>query len=106
MGFYAAQIFDEIIIKHDNDGRGRSNEEISELLIAGIRESGLVPPVRIISDEYEAIQYAIDHASKDSFVFVCADDVHGVLDFVKKAQEQKASHPTEEIYTLKDSIVS
>ena len=36
MGKYAAEMFDEIIIRHDKDGRGRTNEELTQLITQGI----------------------------------------------------------------------
>lgn len=83
IGFYAARIFDEVIIRHDTDSRGRANEELTELLLEGIREFDAGKPVRVISDEHEAIEYAITHAGPGSFIFVCADHVMESIEMIR-----------------------
>lgn len=90
MGAYAAEMFDEIIIRHDDDARGRTNEEITELIKEGI-ESVKVMPVKVISNEVEAINYAIENGGKGSFIAVCSDDTKGSIEFLKNMQEETMS---------------
>jgi cyanophycin synthetase len=87
LGRYAATMFDNIIIRHDKDLRGRPEEEHSKLLIEGIREVNNSIPVKVIPDEKEAIHYAIDHACKNSLILACADTVPDTLAFVNEALE-------------------
>jgi cyanophycin synthetase len=89
IGVYAAQIFDEIIIRHDNDLRGRTKEALNELLIEGIRKVDENKIPLIISDEMDAIRYAIDNAVKNSFITLCTDKVQNSIEFVSKAVEQE-----------------
>ncbi|CAN5902923.1 cyanophycin synthetase [soil metagenome] len=86
MGFYAAQIFDEIIIRHDKDGRGRSNDDQTRLLKEGIAKVDADKPVKVISDEYTALEYAVSYAPVNAFVFACADHVHTSIEMVKELQ--------------------
>jgi len=86
MGMYAAQMFDQIIIRHDEDSRGRTNEEITRLLTEGI-ESVKTLPVQIISDEIKAIQYAIENAERGTFITVTSDDTKSSIGFLKQLQE-------------------
>lgn len=87
IGFYAGQIFDEIIIRHDKDGRGRTNEEFTNLLMEGIVQSNPAATVNIISDECEALQYAIDNAKEGAFIVVCSEHVKETLEFVQQIKE-------------------
>jgi cyanophycin synthetase len=87
VGMQAATIFDELIIKHDKDGRGRTNDEITQLLKEGIDQKNPLIPVTVISDEIEAIQYAIDAAREDSFIVVCTEKVRETLAYVKGRKE-------------------
>ena len=64
MGRYAAETFDEIIIRHDKDGRGRTDEEITRLVLEGIHQRQPAADPMIISDEQEALIYAIEHGNK------------------------------------------
>lgn len=84
-GKLAAQMFDEIILKHDEDLRGRTKEEIIQLLREGI-DSEREMPVKVISNELEAIQYALENAVKDSFITICADKIGSTIRFVSEAQ--------------------
>lgn len=87
LGQYAAEIFDEIIIRHDKDGRGRTNEEITRLLMIGMKKAKAHLQVTVISDEQEAIRYAAEHAKKDALVFVCSDDIQNSLSLLKNLKE-------------------
>ncbi len=82
IGICAASMFDEIIIKHDKDGRGRTNEEITDLIRAGIVKVNQHIPVTVVSDEIEAVKYAMNTAGDDAFIVVCTEKVTEVLDFV------------------------
>ncbi|HEX8514744.1 MAG TPA: cyanophycin synthetase [Bacteroidia bacterium] len=91
LGRYAAQMFDNIIIRYDNDLRGRPEEEHSRLLIEGIEEINKSIPVKVIPNEKEAINYAISKAKKGSMILACADNVHETIAFVSKTNlEQKS----------------
>lgn len=84
IGLYATQMFDELIIKHDKDTRGRTKEEITAHIMNGIKQAKKIVPVKVISNEAEAIQYAIDHAEPDAFIFITADDVKETLETVAR----------------------
>lgn len=89
VGYHAAQMFDELIIKHDKDSRGRTNEEITSLIMQGIQRHSVDMQPTVVSDEIESIQYAMDNAPKGAFIVVCCDDVRKILDFVTKAHEKE-----------------
>ena len=85
IGYKSALMFDNIIIRHDKDGRGRSFDELTELLMQGIREVNPGLDVEVISNELEALQYAIDQARPGSLIVHCAEDVWACLQLVEKA---------------------
>ncbi len=84
IGRYSAQMFDEIIIRHDRDNRGRTKQELSQFLLDGIREINTSIEVSIISDEIESIQHAIDHAKTGEFIFLSVDDIQTTLAYVEE----------------------
>jgi len=90
-GYYAAQMFDEIIIRHDKDSRGRPKEEITQLIMEGILRINPDPVVNVISDELEAIQFAMDTARQSAFIVDCSDKVQEAIDFVTEAKEKEDS---------------
>lgn len=84
IGFYAAEIFDEVIIRHDKDGRGRTNDELTELLMQGINTSSSTPEVKIISDEKQAIQHAMDQCMPGTFIYYFGEDVLTTINYMQK----------------------
>ena len=99
MGSYAAQMFDEIIIRHDKDSRGRTNEEITKLMEAGIREHNPDISIEIISDETEALNYAISNAVEKTFIVVCSDEIQKSTDLLIKMQDQKKERSVNAVST-------
>ncbi|HSN48713.1 MAG TPA: cyanophycin synthetase [Flavobacterium sp.] len=89
IGRYSAQMFDEIIIRHDRDNRGRTTEELSQFLSEGVREVNADINIRVISDEIASIQYAIDNAKTGEFIFVCADDIQNTLAYVQEQVDKE-----------------
>jgi cyanophycin synthetase len=87
-GSLAAGIFDNLIIKHNKNGRGRTGEDITELLLEGVRKVNRDLPVKIIVDEKEALQYAIDNVIKDEWIFVNTEEVQETLSFIAGAQKK------------------
>ncbi|MDB5226934.1 MAG: cphA [Bacteroidota bacterium] len=90
VGYYAASMFDEIIIRHDKDNRGTPNEVLTRLLEEGISMVNSDLPITVISDEFEAVQYAIDHAKQDAFIVALTDEVIKVIDFLTRLQEYES----------------
>lgn len=89
IGRYAAQMFDQIIIRHDKDSRGRAKEEISKFLVEGIREVNIHLPISVISDEIDAVQYAIDNAIVDEFIFISVDNIQKTIAYVDQQVDKE-----------------
>ena len=70
IGRISAKNFDEIIIRQDKNLRGRTAEEIINLLVEGINESKTKDiPVTIIASERDAIIYAYKNAKAGLFYY-------------------------------------
>ena len=89
LGEEAAKIFDEIIIRHDDDMRGRTVEELEALLSKGIFRVDPAKPVVYSLNECEALNYAIDNAKPQSLIVVLADKVTKIIDCIKEQQKQR-----------------
>lgn len=87
LGKLAAKMFDEIIIRQDKNLRGRTEQEIIDLMMNGITEVDANKKVTIIKKETEAIDFAIKNASKNSFITICSDVVPDALDQIMKLKE-------------------
>ncbi|MBC5774869.1 cyanophycin synthetase [Pontibacter sp. KCTC 32443] len=75
LGVVAGNIFHEVIVRLDNDLRGRTAEEIIEPLMRGIEDASPGKPVKLIPEEMRAIAYALEHAQPDSFVAIFTEDI-------------------------------
>ncbi len=90
IGSIAAQTFDEIIIRQDKNLRGKTEEELIEMLHDGIRMEDPNIKTTIIPSEKEAITYAIKNAVKGSLIVLCSDVIPDALDLVKEFKEKDA----------------
>jgi cyanophycin synthetase len=88
VGEEAARIFDEIIIRHDRDTRGRSEQEIKELLFDGINKVDPNKKVSVCPKEAEAIECAVSKAQPGSFIVLLSDDITGALKLLKNYKEK------------------
>jgi cyanophycin synthetase len=101
LGAIAAEIFDEIIIRHDRNLRGKTENELIGLLETGINSVDPAKPRKVIPSEAEAIKYAIDNAKKGSLIVLSSDVVPDALNLVMKLKEEEAG----ELYKFsKDDI--
>jgi cyanophycin synthetase len=89
VGIFAAQIFDEIIIRHDKDLRGRTKEELTELIMEGINSQGKKLPVHVISEEHNALDHAMHHAKTGSFITVCTDSVQECINYISGLHKEE-----------------
>ena len=90
IGRISARNFDEIIIRQDKHLRGRTAEEIINLLVEGINESKPKDiPVIILQKESEAIQYAYDNAKPGAIITIMCDVIPDALAYIKKLKEDE-----------------
>lgn len=93
LGRLSAGMFDEIIIRQDRNLRGRTDDEIIDLMIKGIKEVDPNKKITVIKKEEEAIRHAIGTAPTGSFVTLCSDVVPDALALVMKLKEEEDSIP-------------
>ena len=89
LGTLAAKMFDEVVIRQDRNLRGRSENEIIDLMLQGIHAIDENKKIKVIPSEPEAIDYAFKNAKKGSFIVICSDVVPDALDQVMKYKEQE-----------------
>lgn len=88
LGRIAGRTFDEIIIRQDKNLRGRTDEEIMNLLKEGITEVNPDLPVICINPEADSIKYCIENAKKGSHITVCSDVIAEALDLIMLYKEK------------------
>lgn len=87
LGRQAAKMFNEIVIRQDKNLRGRTEDEIIELITRGIREVDPNKKVTSFKRETDAIDFAIKNARKGTFLTICSDVVPDALDQILALKE-------------------
>ncbi|MDQ6756810.1 MAG: cyanophycin synthetase, partial [Bacteroidota bacterium] len=90
IGRISAKNFDEIIIRQDKHLRGRTADEIINLLVDGINEAKTKDiPITILHKEKEAILYAYKNVKPGSIITIMCDVIPDALDYIKQLKEEE-----------------
>lgn len=95
LGEISARHFDEIIIRCDKNLRGRTADEIIDLLKEGIHSVNPDIQVLTIPNEDQALDHIYENAKPGALYTIMCDVVARALDKIKelKLREEKESHP-------------
>lgn len=88
MGEIAGRMFDRLILRRGDHLRGRSEEEVFQLLQEGIKESGKNPEVKILKENEEAVFHVLDTAKAGELVVILADSVKVDMDIINQYREK------------------
>ncbi len=88
MGGIAAEMCDEIIIRQDKNLRGKTQDELIEMLQAGIKKTDPNKKTTVIPKENEAIRFAIENAEEGSLIVMSSDVVPDALDLVMELKTE------------------
>lgn len=86
----AARMFNHIIIRQEKHLRGRTEEEIINLILEGIKSSGKEVSYEIIPKETEAIKHAISIAKEGTFITALSDVVTNAIDIVQQYLDKES----------------
>ena len=89
LGEISAHNFDEIIIRCDRNLRGRTADEIINLLKEGIEKVNSSIPVMIIPDEDEALEYIYANPRQGALYTIMCDVVPGALQKIRELKERE-----------------
>jgi cyanophycin synthetase len=87
LGELAAGMFDRIIIKEDDDTRGRPRGDAAEWITLGIEQASSTHHHQIILDEVTAIETALESATPGSLVVILPEVVSRAIELIE------ARHP-------------
>jgi cyanophycin synthetase len=79
LGRLAAQMFERIIIKEDEDNRGSQRGEVAKYIEIGVKQENPDFDYEIILEEVQAIQTALGEATPGSLVVIFPEGVKKVL---------------------------
>ncbi len=82
LGALSAQFFDHIIVKEDEDGRGRAWGDVAELIVQGIQATDESASYSILLNESEAIEWALDNTTKNALVVIFPDNVSRAISLI------------------------
>ncbi|RYY60970.1 MAG: cyanophycin synthetase [Chitinophagaceae bacterium] len=93
LGRISAKHFDEIIIRCDKNLRGRTAEEIIELLQNGIKDVNPALPTMVIPNENEALEYIYANPKQGALYVIMCDVVAGAIDKIKELKDREDKTP-------------
>jgi cyanophycin synthetase len=82
LGALSAQFFDHIIVKEDDDGRGRAWGDVAELIVQGIHSVNKSAAYSILLNEAEAIEWALDNNAQNTLVVIFPDNVSRAISLI------------------------
>lgn len=90
MGRIAGEAFDRLIIKEDDDRRGREVGETAEIMKRGAIAAGLAAEaIEIITDEAEAVDYALRQARKGDLLVITADNIKRTFEQIVRFRDER-----------------
>jgi cyanophycin synthetase len=110
LGKLSARIFDRIIVKEDDDLRGRPSGEASQLICKGIREEKPDCQYEVILKETEAIDAGLDRVTTGGLVVILPESVTRAISLIEARNPlpENVSQPitAETQANLKSSVVN
>jgi cyanophycin synthetase len=89
LGAISAGCFDEIIIRCDKNLRGRTPEEIIDLLQAGVQSVDINKPVMVIANENQALEHIYANPKQGALYVIMCDVVAGAMDKIKELKDRE-----------------
>ncbi|NCQ96462.1 MAG: cyanophycin synthetase [Microcystis aeruginosa W11-06] len=84
LGKLSALMFDRIIVKEDNDTRGRRRGEVADLILRGISQENASLRPEVILDETAALEKALSTVSEGGLVVIFPESVTQAIDSIEK----------------------
>lgn len=85
LGRLSATFFDHMIVKEDDDGRGRPAGNAAELIVQGIAQANDSTASYVVQlDEITAIEDALEHAPEDALVVIFPEQVSRAIELIQK----------------------
>jgi len=89
----AASMFDHIIVRQEHSLRGKSIDEINELVIRGIRSTGRNVTYDLVPEESEAIERALEIAKPGDYIVALSDVYDKVIPVILRELEKESVVP-------------
>ncbi len=106
LGELSAKIFDWIIIKEDDDPRGRPRGDAADWIERGLHHHRVRRQYDIIHDEVAAIQFALDRAPQGSLVVILPADVTRTIQLIRQHHQRLKENTSNGFHSVKDVTTS
>lgn len=83
LGRLSAEMFDRIVVKEDDDTRGRPRGDAAKLIVQGIQQSGRAIPYEVMLNETEAVNSTLDQAPEGSLVVILPESVNRAIELIQ-----------------------
>ncbi|MCU0523454.1 MAG: cyanophycin synthetase [Elainella sp. Prado103] len=83
LGDLSARMFDQILVKEDQDRRGRAAGEVAKLIVEGIEAAKTGIPYEVVLDETTALNQALDQAPPGSLVVIFPESVTAAIRLIQ-----------------------
>ncbi|NJM96695.1 MAG: cyanophycin synthetase [Phormidesmis sp. RL_2_1] len=103
LGKLAAGIFDQIVIKEDDDTRGRARGEAAELINQGIAQSpngAFLGTYQTMLNETQAVEWALDNAPDGGLVVILPESVSRAIALIKTRNPIPEAPPSSEAFSF------
>lgn len=90
LGSLSAQMFDRIVVKEDDDTRGRSRGEAADLIVEGIQTAAPDMDYQTLLNETDAINMTLDDAPEGSLVVILPESVNRAIHLIEAFKAQNA----------------
>lgn len=88
IGKLAAAMYDRIIIRLDDNLRGKTEKEIIGLIESGIKKTNPEFPYTVIHDTRDALKYALGSSSPGSYIVFSAENVMNGINMISEFQDE------------------
>lgn len=86
LGSLSTEMFDYIIVKEDDDNRGRDRGAVADLIVKGILQATNQVEYEVILDETKALKTAFKKVPEDGLVAIFPESVTRTISLIKKHQ--------------------
>jgi cyanophycin synthetase len=90
----AARMFDHVVIRQEKHLRGRTEQEIINLIVEGLTEANTGVTYEIVTLEVEAIKHAILIAEEGTFITALSDVIDNAIDIVQNYLDMEIEQGT------------
>jgi cyanophycin synthetase len=84
LGEIAARVFDRIIIKEDDDKRGRESGSAADFILKGVMQANANVPTEIILNETEALETALTQVEPGGLVVIFPESVSRAITHIQR----------------------